>query len=556
MYPYGLKNNPYHSGPTPRLTDSVILGGRRHKEAKSTILSCIEDVHSKMRSSEKDLRMVTVIQDVGSGKTHLALHLRSLEEVYAKSVISYVDFSQIYPRNENAILCSILEGFRQEDMEALRRRLINLVLASSLHDRKKSKQVKRIFNHGFFSEFMGGSIDDKIKLLLQKRFAISDFATLSEILEDKFTEYERELIFYIINGELTEKARSVSSLGDTMKLLSLIIKLHHQLLNKVTIFEFDEFDTESISMEFIKGIINYILPSSIVLLILTPASYNELRKKNIPLYDRLEKANHKVDLAGSNTYSEINDIVLEYIRNNNTEGRFTAELETDLSRKIKMIYDEFPDFRNVRSMINILYHAMELARNRAVEIIDEQVLDETIRTTFPWLKIKDSMMEVPVSEFMKIRKITDNVKTLEDNVRYAVRDLVQYTGNEIVKKIPLTSDDVSQGADDDLVDVVYYDSEGDKIAVSVALDRERTNKIDHSAEMTVLSRNLKQLLILTDVINRSGVFEGNGTNVRKVRVDRSKLIDLIYFSSKFRQSQISDEDFQRASMLAKSIELP
>jgi hypothetical protein len=425
-----------------------------------------------------------------------------------------------------------------------------------LHDRKKSKQIKRIFNHGFFSEFMGGSIDDKIKLLLQKRFAISDFTTLSEILADKFTEYERELIFYIINGELTEKARSVSSLGDTMKLLSLIIKLYHQLLNKVTIFEFDEFDTESISMEFIKGIINYILPSSIVLLILTPASYNELRKKNIPLYDRLEKANYKVDLAGSNTYSEINDIVLEYIRNNNTEGRFTAELETDLSGKIKMIYDEFPDFRNVRSMINILYHAIELARNHAAEIIDEQVLDETIRTTFPWLRIKDSMMGVPASEFMKIRKITDNVKTLEDNVRYAVRDLVQYTGNEIVKKIPSASDDVSQGADDDLVDVVYYDSEGDKIAVSVALDTERTNKIDHSAEMTVLSGNLKQLLILTDVVNRSGVFEGNGTNVRKVRVDRSKLIDLIYFSSKFRQSQISDEDFQRASMLAKSIELP
>jgi hypothetical protein len=116
MYPYNLTRNPYHSSPTPRFVDSTVLGGQRHKEAKTAILSCLHDVCSKMSGFEKDLRIISIIQDVGSGKTHLALHLQSLQEVSAKSVISYVDFSQILPRNKNFILSSILSGFRQEEL--------------------------------------------------------------------------------------------------------------------------------------------------------------------------------------------------------------------------------------------------------------------------------------------------------------------------------------------------------------------------------------------------------------------------------------------------------
>ena len=79
MYPYGLTANPYHSSPNPRFSDSSILGGERHKEAKNAILSCMHDVCSKMALSEKDLRVVTIIQDVGSGKTHLALHMQTVK---------------------------------------------------------------------------------------------------------------------------------------------------------------------------------------------------------------------------------------------------------------------------------------------------------------------------------------------------------------------------------------------------------------------------------------------------------------------------------------------
>ncbi|MGA6990440.1 MAG: hypothetical protein WBX81_08505 [Nitrososphaeraceae archaeon] len=550
MYPYGLKRNPYHSSPTPRFSDSAILGGERHKEAKGAILSCMDDVCSKMALSEKDLRVVTIIQDVGSGKTHLALHMQTVEEMSAKSVISYVDFSQISPRSKAVILSSILDGFREDDLDALRSTLIGLIMASR-HDREKAKLIKKLFKHGLISEIKGESLEDKIGMLLQKRIKIRDETTLNELLGKNFTDLEKALMYYVLNDEMKDWASSIGSLGEMLELLASIISLNQKLLNKVTIFEFDEFDSEGESMEFIKAIINFVLPSSMILLIMTPASYDEIRKKNISLYDRLEKANYKIDLAGSNTFSEINDIVLEYMRSGNPTGEFNLESEHDLSTKIKIIYDEFPDFRNVRSMINILYHATELAGKSDSGSIDEQALDETIKTAFPGLRIKGSIMSVPVSDFMKIRRMSKDIHELEVRVKNAVQDLVQCTEGES----SLSSLDPSEGTAE-LVDVMYRDSQGDKVAVSVALANEKSSKIHQGITKSQFPEQVNKVLILSDRLGQYDAQKEVGPQVKNVNIDDSKLIDLIYFSSKYRNSQISDEDLKRASMLAKSIELP
>jgi hypothetical protein len=547
MYPYGSMRNPYHSSPTPRFSDSTILGGERHKEAKNAILSCMNDVWSKMTLSEKDLRVVTVIQDVGSGKTHLALHMQTVEEMSAKCTISYVDFSQILPRSKTVILSSIFGGFKDDDLEALRSTLVGLMMASR-HDREKTKIVKRLFKHGLLSEIKGESLEDKIKLLLEKRIKVTDKAKLSELLGKNFTSIEKELIYYLLNDEMKDWVSSIASLGEMLELLASLINLSKKLLNKLTIFEFDEFDSEGESMEFIKAIINFVLPSSMIMLIMTPASYDEIRKRNLSLYDRLEKANYKIDLAGSNTFSEINDIVLEYIRSEKSPS-FTVESEDELSNNIKMIYDVFPDFRNVRSMINILYHATELASGRNVKTIDEQALDETIRTAFPGLRIKGSIMSVPVSDFMKIRRMSKDVHELEIKVKNAVQDLVQCTEGERSLSSHIASKGVAE-----FVDLLYCDSKGDQIAVSVALDKEKSFMINQGSSQ--FSNGVNKVLILSDRLGYIDAQKEDGPQVKNVSIDDSKLIDLIYFSSKYRSSQISDEDIKRASMLAKSIELP
>ena len=94
MYPYKLDRNPYPSGPTPTLSDAMILGGKRHKEAKAALVSCISDLRSKISVAtaiDKDFRVVTMIQDVGSGKTHLALHTKGVKEVSESAIVSYTD---------------------------------------------------------------------------------------------------------------------------------------------------------------------------------------------------------------------------------------------------------------------------------------------------------------------------------------------------------------------------------------------------------------------------------------------------------------------------------
>ena len=114
MYPYKLVENPYPSSPTPTMLDARILGGKRHKEAKAAVISCIEDLYTKTndrKATDKDFRLVTIIQDVGSGKTHLALHIRGSKEVSDRCVISYMDLSQIAPRSMNAVYCSMMNGF-------------------------------------------------------------------------------------------------------------------------------------------------------------------------------------------------------------------------------------------------------------------------------------------------------------------------------------------------------------------------------------------------------------------------------------------------------------
>ena len=73
-------------------------------------------------------RLVTIIQDVGSGKTHLALHIRGSKEVSDRCVISYMDLSQIAPRSMNAVYCSMMNGFAAEDISLLRRALVNFLI--------------------------------------------------------------------------------------------------------------------------------------------------------------------------------------------------------------------------------------------------------------------------------------------------------------------------------------------------------------------------------------------------------------------------------------------
>lgn len=545
MYPYKLDRNPYPSSPTPTLIDARILGGKRHRKAKAALMACISDLASKVTASgsatDKDFRLVTVIQDVGSGKTHLALHTKGLKEVSDNAVVSYVDLSQISPRSMHSLYSAMLAGFTDDYIATLRQ-----VVVKYLQDRaeRNIRSARKIFNYGFMDSLKGRTLEDKAAQLLRNEL-VPNYSAINQTLSNEFSPVEIAILKLVIEGKFRADAQNVATLEDVIASLAALSSLNLKFLGTLTLFQMDEFDSDKELVEFVKAVINAHLPSTILMLIFTPFSYNEISRANVSVFDRLEKANYKIDLAGSNTLEEIIDIVLEYIRHHDATKSFTAEAERDLAAKVKVIYDEFSDFRNVRSMLNIMYHATENAAKRSIASIDEQAIDDTIKNVYPGLRIRGSVMDVPISDFIKIRRNCNDIQTLETGVRTAVRDLVNYAHEVGAVARPQSADGKGNG-----IDIIFSDPYGTNVAVAVVINR------DHAKSFEQISNTLKstgfvdKLVILTNANTTAGT---NGGTV--VNIDRCKMIDLIYFSNKYKNNEMQQDDSQRALMLAKSIRL-
>ena len=543
MYPYFLNINPYPSSPTPALVDSQILGGNTHNLARTAILSCIEDLYSKLGSNptDKDFRLITMIQDVGSGKTHLALHIRGLPELSTNTVTSYVDLSRVSPRDIYNTYESILSGFSNEDVITMREAIISMLAFKA---EKNVGPARKIFKYGLSDRIAGKSFSDKARLVSEGKETMN-YDYVDEVLSDEFSEIQIDLIKGIVGDKLRRDSSNVRTLEGVINSLSAIANLNIRLLNKLTIFQFDEFDSNKESLEFIKALINAHIPSSLLMLIMTPASYNEIKKENASVFDRMEKANYKIDLAGSNTVTELLDIIFEYIRHYDKINNFTADHENELAARIRVIYDEFPEFRNVRSILNILYHATENAARANSFTIDEQSIDDTIKRNYPGLKIRGSLMDVPLSEFIRIRKNSMSSDALESNVKDAIKNLLAYT-TQTGNVTGVNIDNIIGNS----VDVVYNDNYGTKIAVAVVVNK------DHSKALAQISSATKSLSLVDRlvVLTNTGTAVGeNGTTV--VNMDKGKLIDLIYFNDKFKNEELLKDDIEKAVVLAKSMKL-
>jgi len=543
MYPYFLNINTYPSSPTPALVDSQILGGNTHKQARTAILSCIEDLYGKLGSNptDKDFRLITMIQDVGSGKTHLALHIRGLPELSTNTVTSYVDLSRVSPRDIYNTYESILSGFSNEDVVTMREAIISML---SFKAEKNVGPARKIFKYGLSDRIAGKSFSDKARLVLQGKETMN-YDYVDEVLRDEFSEIQIDLIKGIVGDKFRRDSANVRTLEGVINSLSAIANLNFRLLNKLTIFQFDEFDSNKETLEIIKALINAHIPSSLLMLIMTPASYNEIKKENASVFDRMEKANYKIDLAGSNTVTELLDIIFEYIRHYDKINNFTPEHENELASRIRVIYDEFPEFRNVRSILNILYHATENAARTNSFTIDEQSIDDTIKRNYPGLKIRGSLMDVPLSEFIRIRKTSMSSDALESNVRDAIKNLLSYT-TQTGNVTGVNIDNIIGNN----IDLVYNDNYGTKIAVAVVVNK------DHSKALAQISSAAKSLSLVDRlvVLTNTGTAVGeNGTTV--VNMDKGKLIDLIYFNDKFKNEELLKDDLEKAIVLAKSMKL-
>lgn len=275
------------------------------------------------------------------------------------------------------------------------------------------------------------------------------------------------------------------------------------------------------------------------MLISTPFAYNGIGMKDSSVFDRLEKANYKIDLAGSNSFEEISDIVLEYIRYyNQYSGLSQADIK-DLLSKLKILYDDF-DFRNIRSILNIMYNSFEIARHKNLQSVTEDSIDEALKSTYPGLKIKGSIMNISISEFIKIKNHMISVVDLKQEIITSIKTLL-----ESIKQIDPHYEN-------------YYFSHDDIEIFGNELNETSAISISGNSGALLFKQNLSLNNIAEFASDGSSVFSGSNIAVsetHKITLDRTKIIDLLYYAYKLKANISTNEDTQRAILLAKSINL-
>lgn len=171
-YPYGLKTNPYPSSPTPTEHDAKILGGTRHQEAKASIIECISELYKKVarrNSTDNDFRLVTIVQDVGSGKTHLALHIKTLK-TRQDIVTTYVDLSTISPKTNDSIYNAIIRGFNKELFSELKEKFLLQMCEKA---QKGDALAKKTLGYGLVDKLKGITLKQKTEDIMYDRKPVS-----------------------------------------------------------------------------------------------------------------------------------------------------------------------------------------------------------------------------------------------------------------------------------------------------------------------------------------------------------------------------------------------
>jgi hypothetical protein len=288
------------------LGDAHILGGKRHIEARNSIFSCIKDLgkSKEFNDTTEKFRIITVIQDVGSGKTHLTLNIK-ISEINEKAIISYLDLSQIYPKNIQSIYQSMINGFQSNYLYNLKKELLYYI---SDKIKPNHKIAKKIFKLGFFESLVGKGIDQKILQSLENKLE-PNLDYIDKIFDNTFSKTDISIIKIIIQNRFEDK-ESIT-LIDIINRLSTLSKINLKLFNKISLYQFDEFDNNEETLSFMKALINAHMPNTVLMLILTPATYLKIASEDSSVFDRLEKANYKIDLIFLKSKSSYNIFIFD-----------------------------------------------------------------------------------------------------------------------------------------------------------------------------------------------------------------------------------------------------
>jgi hypothetical protein len=189
-----------------------------------------------------------------------------------------------------------------------------------------------------------------------------------------------------------------------------------------------------------------------------------------------------------------------------------------------------------------MYSAFEIASNKKMSIINEQILDETLRKTYPGLKIKGSLVDISISDYIKIKNRIDSSRDIKKEIVNSLSELINYLHKHNIKckyesYLPL---------EEEAVNIIYKDHRGSTSQITMLLNESTLTKMQRTVlnnmETKVNDYNYPKI---TTTMNDS----------ISINLDRTKIIDLLYVYDKINRNIHTMADNNKILLLAKSINL-
>jgi hypothetical protein len=191
-----------------------------------------------------------------------------------------------------------------------------------------------------------------------------------------------------------------------------------------------------------------------------------------------------------------------------------------------------------------MYHAVEHAAENGSQTIDEKTLDQTIASIYPGLKLRENLMPVPISEFIKIAEESMSIEKIKSRVELAIRALLSCASdNGRATKAAILRKNGSR------LDLAYDDFVGGKTGLECSIGDGNAGCVGIPVVHAPRDNRVKG----SEVSNSSN--ENQDRRTTCVEIDRHKLVDLIYFSDKYNNNQVGKDDLERALALGESLNL-
>ncbi|MGQ9468634.1 MAG: hypothetical protein ACUVTD_02220 [Nitrososphaerales archaeon] len=543
-YPYGLKINPFSHVPTPSLTAAKVLGGRRWKEVKERILICINELKESMLRGQRDFMIVNIAGPLGTGKTHLALHMKTLKDEFE---CAYIDLTRIEPKDLQRIYLAIVKELGDDFFHELRNKLIlNLVERAE----KGNNSAKKALRIGVIDRIIGRRPINIAKDIIEKRRSINISS-----LRDAFPELIDDEVFESVLNILSENSSwflEAKDFNEALKKLKGFTRISCSS-GKVLLIEIDEISANKPLMDGLKAIINE-KPSGVALVtILRSEVETEITNADPSLADRLQKAHFTYFLSQPDDPEEIWDIIKEYLKFHN--AIISEEDGEALKNLIKYAYSEF-GMNNLREILALMREALELAKGS--ERISEDHLIGAIIRIRPTVELRGSMMHIPIPDYLRIIKTsTKTYEEISDNLTRAIRDLGRYL---FMRDAIFYAHGASRRIDTPggsrsfrLADVYLEEKDGKKIVVNVKMTEKdclTKQEIEDTLDIVEHGR-IDQAIILTNAAYSKDL-EHPKLIFAKIG-DKKSIADYLYFSEKFQAGRLNEEDEKSVIRLAKCL---